>query len=81
MDISKLWGKHEGETIYILGTGPSVRCYPNLKRILQGQIVIGLNEAFKYHPCWYNLTIHPDLIPDNFEPGAWESIRPISVSL
>lgn len=71
MDISELWDKHQGKTIYILGTGPSVRCYGNLKKILDGQIVIGLNEAFKHYDCTYNLTIHPDLIPNNFEPGNW----------
>ncbi len=69
MDISVLWDKHIGKTIYILGTGPSVRCYSHLNRVLKDQIVIGLNEAFKYYQCAYNLTIHPDLIPDN--PLPW----------
>jgi len=71
MDISDLWDKHKGKTIYILGTGPSVRCYGNLEKILEGQIVIGLNEAFKYNPCIYNLTIHPDLIPKDLGIGSW----------
>ena len=74
MDISELWDKHKGKTIYILGTGPSVRCYSNLNKILNGKIVIGLNEAYKYYDCIYNLTIHPDLIPDNRETlvaGKW----------
>ncbi len=73
MDISALWDKHIEKTIYILGTGPSVRCYGNLDLILKDKIVIGLNEAYKHYPCKYNLTIHPDLIPDNIEglsPGC-----------
>ena len=69
MDISELWNKHQGETIYILGTGPSVRCYPDLKRIFYNQTVIGLNEAYKHYLCTYNITIHPNLIPDKY-PGA-----------
>jgi len=63
MDISELWNKHKGKTIYILGTGPSVRCYSDLDLILKDKIVIGLNEAFKYFDCKYSITIHPNLIP------------------
>jgi len=71
MDISKLWDKYKGETIYILGTGPSVRCFPNLDKILSGKLTIGLNEAYKHWPCSYNLTIHPRLIPKDLSPGGW----------
>ncbi len=77
MDISDLWDKHKGKTIYILGTGPSVRCYSNLDLILKDKIVIGLNEAFKYFDCKYNITIHPNLIPDDCKsltrkvPSGW----------
>lgn len=69
MDISDLWDKHQGETVYILGTGPSVRCYSNLDLILKDKIVIGLNEAYRHYLCTYNITIHPNLIPDKY-PGA-----------
>lgn len=64
MDISELWDKHKEETIYILGTGPSVRCYGDLNKILDGNTVIGLNESYKYYKSTYNMTLHPKLFPN-----------------
>jgi hypothetical protein len=62
MRIRDLYYRHRGQTIYILGTGPSLRVTP--LEILQGAVTIGLNQAWRHHPCTYNLTVHPELLQD-----------------
>jgi len=65
MKVSNLYNKFCGQTIYILGTGPSAKFFPF--RLLSGQVVIGLNAAYQlYDRCTFNLTIHPELIPKDF---------------
>lgn len=57
--VSELYGKHAGEDIYVVGTGPSLRVFP--KSFLDGRITIGLNMAWKSVSVRYAITIHPDL--------------------
>ncbi len=57
--VSRLYGRHDGEDIYILGTGTSARTFP--LELLEGRTVIGLNMAWKIAPITYGLTVHPDL--------------------
>jgi len=62
MNLNNLILKHTGETIYVIGSGPSLRFFPG--NFLESQITIGLNLAYKslkFKPT-YNLTIHPELI-------------------
>lgn len=59
MRISRLWDKHKGDDIFILGTGPSSRCID--KKFFQGRIVIGLNQAYRLFDCTYSITVHPEL--------------------
>lgn len=61
--VSELYGIHKGEDIYIVGTGASLRVFP--QEFLQGKVTIGLNMAWKMIPVTYCITIHPDLnIPE-----------------
>ena len=62
MKVSALYDKHQGEDIYVLGTGPSNRFFPF--SLLEGRTVIGLNQAWRYFPCTYSLTIHPELVQE-----------------
>ena len=62
--LKDLIEKYKGqEEIYIIGTGPSARIFP--LQILADKFTIGLNEAFKLHPCTINITIHPELITNH----------------
>lgn len=61
MNIGDLYGNHEGEDIYIVGTGPSMQVFP--VEILKGKTCIGLNQAWKYDvKLEYSITVHPELI-------------------
>ena len=59
MNIDKLYGKHRGADIYIVGTGPSARLIP--KDMLGGRVSIGLNQAYKNFKVTYSITVHPEL--------------------
>jgi hypothetical protein len=65
--VSELYGKHEGEDIYVVGTGASLRVFP--VDFLKDKITIGLNMAWKMAPTTYGITIHPDLNIPEFMPG------------
>ncbi len=69
MKIEKLFDKHRGKKIYIVGTGPSMRVFP--REVLDGEITIGLNQAYKTTRVMYTLTVHPELYKE-YEtlPGA-----------
>jgi hypothetical protein len=75
MQVSELFGifdKENGKTVYIIGTGPSLRVFP--KDFLTGETCIGLNRAYEHVECFYNLTIHPELIPRDYVtwyPRTW----------
>lgn len=70
--VSELYGCHEGQDIYVVGTGTSLRVFPH--SFLQDKITIGLNMAWKVFPVKYAITIHPDLNVPEFIPG--ESPQP-----
>lgn len=57
---------------FIIGTGPSNRVFP-LTFIDRSHILkIGLNQAYKFIKCNYNITIHPHCIPlDCNGSGLW----------
>ena len=63
--LEKLRKKHEGDTIYIVGTGPSLRFYP--PDFFKNKVCIGLNKAWEtFNYLNYYLTIHPETIPKNY---------------
>jgi len=57
--VSDLYGRHQGEDIFVVGTGPSLRVFP--PEVFTGKTVIGCNMAWKVVPTQYGVTIHPDL--------------------
>ncbi|MCB0418730.1 MAG: hypothetical protein KDD39_13855, partial [Bdellovibrionales bacterium] len=61
--VSELYGKHQGDAIYVVGSGASLRVFP--VDFLRDKITIGLNMAWKWAPVQYGITIHPELnIPE-----------------
>ena len=64
MKVSDLYNRFKNETVYIIGTGPSLRLFP--VKFLSSNLTIGLNQAYKYLPCTWNITIHPELINDDW---------------
>ena len=62
MKISELYGSEAEKTIYIVGTGPSLRVFP--VEFLRDKITIGLNNAWQsVNGLTYILTIHPETLP------------------
>lgn len=72
-EITKLYGKHKDETIYIVGTGPSIRLFDS--SFLNDKITIGLNQCWKLFRTTYSITIHPYLIPDPPYSTIWITKR------
>lgn len=84
MKVERLYGRFKEKTAWIIGTGPSLRMF-QWDGFFTHRITIGLNNAHKTIACLYNLTIHPELIPeecvdlDNWitkrkgEKGSWSS--------
>ena len=64
MNLRPLMDKHKGETIYIVGTGPSMQFFP--VPFLKDKITIGLNDAWQYLTLDYCLTIHPETMPKDY---------------
>lgn len=62
MKVSELYGRHAGETAYIVGTGASMRVFP--VEFLRGKLTIGLNQAWRYGQWTYCITAHPELAVD-----------------
>jgi hypothetical protein len=60
MRIEQLYRKHCNDDIYVVGTGPSMRCFP--MEFLRGRVTIGLNQAFRYFAPTYSITVHPELV-------------------
>lgn len=48
--------------VYIVGTGPSLRCLD--LAFLHNKITIGLNQAWRHLATTYSITVHPELIKD-----------------
>lgn len=62
MRIQELTGRHKGETIYILGTGPTARLLP--LDFFANRTTIGLNQWWRYGPATYSISVHPELVQD-----------------
>lgn len=62
MRVSLLYGKHKGEDIYVVGSGPSLRYYH--PEFFRGRITIGLNRAYCTIQPTYTITAHPDLFAE-----------------
>ena len=75
--VSELYGRHEDEDIYVIGTGASARVFPT--GFLDGKVSIGLNMGWKVAPVTYGLTIHPDLNVDG-HPGRKGDPQPHAAS-
>ena len=72
--IEVLFNKCNGQDIYILGTGASVRVFP--LDMLQGRTVIGLNMAWKLWPVNFGITMRPELnIPEFMNEGEYPGIQ------
>ncbi len=48
------------DTTYIVGTGPSMRCFP--LDFLKDKFTIGLNQAYKHFTPVFSITVHPELL-------------------
>lgn len=60
MRIHKLYGRYAGQTVYVIGTGPSLRCLD--LSYFANKPTIGLNQAWKHLPATYSVTVHPELV-------------------
>lgn len=56
------------KTVYVVGTGPSLRCTP--LAFLRDKVTIGLNQAWKHLPLTYGLTVHPELAVEQMAGAA-----------
>lgn len=65
--ISELYKIHDGEDIYIVGTGTSLRVFP--LEFLKGKITIGLNQAWQLVDTVYSITMMPKLNIPEFMDG------------
>lgn len=74
MRLSDLQNKHEGKEIWIVGTGPSMLVFPT--SLLKDKITIGLNQAWKYLPTNYMITVHPELYQDYVTANPDPASRP-----
>lgn len=59
-EIFNLYDKHKGEDIYIVGTGPSMQYFPC--EFFKDRLTIGLNQAYRFAPMTYSITVHPELV-------------------
>lgn len=65
MKLSGIYGQWRGREVYIVGTAPSMRLFP--EKYLHGKRIIGLNQAYRYCDPQINLTVHPELIVEQRE--------------
>lgn len=54
-------------TVYIIGTGASLRCMP--LDFFCGKLTLGLNQAWRHLPTTFSITAHPELL-DDYEKAA-----------
>lgn len=62
MRIDNLYGRAEGQDVYVCGTGPTMRVLP--PDFLYGRLTIGLNQAYRYANMDYSVTVHPELVDE-----------------
>lgn len=65
--VSELYGRHSGDDIYVVGTGASMRVFP--ESFWVDRITIGLNLAWQVAPVRYALTLGPHLHVPEFLAG------------
>lgn len=68
MRIESLYGRYAGGTIYIIGTGPSLRCLD--LGFLKDKVTVGLNQAYKHLPTTLSITVHPELVAEYAAAGG-----------
>ena len=66
MRIGNLTGRHKGGTVYVVGTGPSLRCLD--LECLRGEVTIGINQAWRHFNPTYSITVHPELLAEYSAP-------------
>lgn len=76
MRIQQLYNQHPDRTIYIIGTGPSLRCLP--MSFFENQITIGLNKAWKHLRTSYAITVHPELVLEWQQENKAKGLRGVS---
>jgi len=78
MDISELEDKHKGESVLILGTGPSLRDFSDnlLLELSQDKAVFALKQAYNYGP---NIASYHFLNSANIQHYSYQS--PIHIIL
>lgn len=62
MRIQTLDGYFSRQTVYIVGTGPSLRCLD--LDFLKSQRTIGINQCWKYFCPDFSVTVHPELVQE-----------------
>lgn len=55
-DMPKLYTT---DTVYVVGTGPSLRCFD--LSFFRDKVTLGLNQAWKHFNPTYSITVHPEL--------------------
>lgn len=76
MRINSLYGRYAGGTIYVVGTGPSLRCLD--LTFLKGQTTLGLNQAWKHFSPTFSITVHPELVLQYEATKKHEDVSPTS---
>lgn len=82
--IDSIWDKHKDEVCFIIGTGPSVSCYPPgfIKSLGDSQyLTIGLNEAWRHLTCQYHLSVHYECIAPRPQLNWITKRKPSNVEL
>jgi len=70
MKVTSLHGGWEGQTCYIIGTGPSLRVFD--PHFFRNRRSIGLNQSYRHFKTKFHLTIHPEIIPEgSIKSDSW----------
>jgi len=62
--------KLDGGPAFVIGTGPSLRCFPLEFLARTGGFCLGLNQAWKYVKTHYSITVHPELVQEYEAAGV-----------
>lgn len=68
MRIHDLYDRHPGADVYVIGTGPSLRCLD--LAYFAGKVTVGVNQAWKHLPTTYSVTVHPELVREYEAAGG-----------
>lgn len=67
MRIGELYNRWAGSTVYIIGTGASIRCLD--LSFFKKEKTIGLNQSWRHLETDYIVTVHPELYADYAAAG------------